>query len=349
MDSFQELIRKFKLVRVLDSNPQTKVISLLGCIEGKDAIFTLEKTHFSFDFSVCETSPEAVDESHENEVKFSYIQGIHSLKELSTNDTYFWGLSLLEQDFERNPAAKVNLIWPATPIHIRKFDHQAVYVFRETPEIYQKIVKPYIEEMSTRERLQWVYNILYNGAEAGRIVYKDFMEHKSRDGMVILPDMKWDGVNLDSLYLVAIVFRDDIRSIRDLKPEHQPWLDSINNKIKGVVPSCFNYSIRSNQLRIFVHYHPSYYHFHVHIVNVKHPGIGDGIAAGKAILLDEVIENLNYLGPEGYETKTMTYVIGANHCLWKRGIEDEVTKQLRADGIPNPPPMINDFNLSISH
>ena len=47
--SFSSLINDFHYVRVLDSNPQTKQISLLGTVQGKDAIITLEKTHFQFD------------------------------------------------------------------------------------------------------------------------------------------------------------------------------------------------------------------------------------------------------------------------------------------------------------
>lgn len=40
-------------------------------------------------------------------------------------------------------------------------------------------------------------------------------------------------------------------------------------------------------LRLFVHYPPSYWHFHVHFVHVDLAS--PGVAAGKAILLDDVI------------------------------------------------------------
>ncbi|AMD20117.1 HCL034Cp [Eremothecium sinecaudum] len=343
MTEFSERIKQFKLKRVLDSNPQTKFISLLGLIEGKDAIVTIEKTHFSVDKLHSRESELSSDLSHSNE-EFSCIKSLKSISEICKNDIYFWGVSLLEQDAEKNPAAKVSLIWPATDVHIRKYDHQPVHVCRETPEIYERIVKPYIDEMVKGGRLQWVQNILHNGAESERVVYKDFVETSPEDGMLLLPDMKWDGISLESMYLVAIVYRTDIRSLRDLKPEHIDWLVSLNNKIRSVVPGCFNYSIRSDELRIFVHYQPSYYHFHIHIVNVKNPGLGDGIAAGKAILLEDIIESLRYLGPEGYSKRTMTYVIGENHDLWKRGLRDEVVKQLHADGIPKPPAAINDFS-----
>ncbi|AET38630.1 5'-(N(7)-methyl 5'-triphosphoguanosine)-(mRNA) diphosphatase Ecym_3126 [Eremothecium cymbalariae DBVPG len=343
MSEFQSLIKKFKFRKILDSNPQMKVISLLGHIDGKDAIVTLEKTHFSFDTNTKKEDQEEVVLHHcENE--FSCIKGIQELKELCTNDIYFWGVSTLKQDIDQHPTAKINLIWPATPVHIKKYEQQQLHVCRETPQIYERVVKPYIDEMCNNGRLQWVYNILHNGAESERIIYKDFVEDSPKDGLLILPDMKWDSVNLDSLYLVALVYRDDIRSLRDLRPEHQDWLRTLNNKIRMVVPGCFNYFIKPDELRLFIHYHPSYYHFHIHVVNVKHPGLGDGIAVGKAILLEDIIETLNYLGPEGYSNKTISYVIGENHDLWKRGLKEEVGKQLIADGIPKGPDIINDFS-----
>ena len=47
------------------------------------------------------------------------------------------------------------------------------------------------------------------------------------------------------------------------------------------------YGVIANQLRMWVHYQPSYYHFHVHIAHTKWDGAG--LQCGKAILLDDVI------------------------------------------------------------
>lgn len=340
--SFSSLINDFHYVRVLDSNPQTKQISLLGTVQGKDAIITLEKTHFQFDKVVNNPNSSTLS-LHQCESEYSCINSIQHLKQIANNDIYFWGMSVMKQDLEQNPTAKINLIWPATSVHIEKYDKQLFRIVRETPDIYRRVVKPYIDEMYNNGRLKWVHNILYDGAESERVVFKDYNENDPQSGFVILPDMKWDGVNLDALYLVAIVNRDDIKSIRDLKQEHRQWLIDIKNKIRSIIPGCYNYLIPADQLRIFIHYQPSYYHFHIHIVNVRHPGLGDGIAVGKAHLIEDVIENLKYMGPEGYMNRTMTYVIGENHDLWKRGLEIEVQAQLKEDGIPAPPPITNDL------
>lgn len=245
----QQLLDRFKFRRVLNSNPQTKVISLLGIIDGEDAIVTMEKMHFNYDTNVLKTeNGRNTPVLHNCEDEFSCLKSIQELREIASNDIYYWGASLLKQDIIRNPTAKVNLIWPATPVHIKKFEAQDFHVIRETPAIYKKVVEPYIEEMCSGGRLKWVQNILFNGAESERVVYKDFVKEGSNDGFLILPDMKWDGVNLDSLYLVAIVFRSDIRSLRDIRPEHKPWLVQMLNKIRTVVPGCYNYGIHPDKL-----------------------------------------------------------------------------------------------------
>lgn len=315
---FASLIKRFQFVSVLDSNPQTKVMSLLGTIDNKDAIITAEKTHFLFDETVRRPSQDgrSTPVLYNCENEYSCINGIQELKEITSNDI---------------------------PIHIKKYEQQNFHLVRETPEMYKRIVQPYIEEMCNNGRLKWVNNILYEGAESERVVYKDFSEENKDDGFLILPDMKWDGMNLDSLYLVAIVYRTDIKTIRDLRYSDRQWLINLNNKIRSIVPGCYNYAVHPDELRILVHYQPSYYHFHIHIVNIKHPGLGNSIAAGKAILLEDIIEMLNYLGPEGYMNKTITYAIGENHDLWKRGLEEELTKQLERDGIPKIPKIVNGF------
>ncbi|KAG7665000.1 uncharacterized protein J8A68_001465 [[Candida] subhashii] len=161
------------------------------------------------------------------------------------------------------------------------------------------------------DRLKWVYNILFHNAESESVIYhnKDPLL-----GFVLLPDMKWDNVNLDTLYLCAIVNRTDISSIRDLDETHIEFLIGIQRMIKKVVRE--KYEMSGDQVRVFVHYQPSYYHFHIHVVNIHHPGLGDGIAIGKAILMDDLIENLKLNG-KFYRERTIGYVIGENHGLWK--------------------------------
>ncbi len=49
------------------------------------------------------------------------------------------------------------------------------------------------------------------------------------------------------------------------------------------------HGIQPHQLRMFVHYQPSYYHFHVHFCHTGLGNNGPGAAVGKAHLLDDII------------------------------------------------------------
>ena len=44
------------------------------------------------------------------------------------------------------------------------------------------------------------------------------------------------------------------------------------------------HEVAAEQLRVYLHYQPSYYHLHVHFLHVKHDA-GMGMAVGKAHLL----------------------------------------------------------------
>lgn len=298
----KELVSQFSFTRVLKSDSQTKTISILGKIDNKDAIVTIEKSHFNTGSDL------------------DLQKLITELSLINSNDVYYWSTATLFQEVLELPGAKLNLIYPATETHIRKYDDQKLHYVRETPEMYQKYVIPYIETMKG-DRLKWVYNILFEGKESETFVYHD----KSPTGFVLLPDMKWDGKNLDTLYLCCIVNRLDISCVRDLNDSHIDYLTNLQKIVKEVT---FNkYGIKPDQLRVFLHYQPSYYHFHLHIVNVQHPGLGDGIAIGKAILLDDVIDNLKLDG-QYYTKKTIGFVLGENHGLWQiEGYRDLHFKQ----------------------
>lgn len=71
---------------------------------------------------------------------------------------------------------------------------------------------------------QWVYNILDRKSETERVVYEN--THSS-EGFVLLPDLKWDGKQIETLYLLAICNDRNIKSIRDLNEQHLPLLKNI--------------------------------------------------------------------------------------------------------------------------
>jgi len=72
-----------------------------------------------------------------------------------------------------------------------------------------------------------VYNILDHEKEADRILYEDPDKEK---GFIILPDLKWDGKQIEDMYLTGICHARNIKSIRDLNTSHLPLLKNMLDK-----------------------------------------------------------------------------------------------------------------------
>ena len=75
------------------------------------------------------------------------------------------------------------------------------------------------------------------------------------------------------------------------------------------------YQVPSSQLRIYVHYQPSYYHFHVHFTHLSFDAPGS--RAEKAHLLQDVIDNIENVEPAFYQDKTLPCVLKEKDQLLK--------------------------------
>ena len=82
-----------------------------------------------------------------------------------------------------------------------------------------------------------MYNILEHKTEVERIVYENA---DPEAGFILLPDMKWTNGNVSELYLVAIVHKHGLRSIRDLRQEHLPLLRNILNLGRVIIEFMIN-------------------------------------------------------------------------------------------------------------
>ncbi|KAF8957286.1 HIT-like domain-containing protein [Flammula alnicola] len=221
---------------------------------------------------------------------------------------YTWLFGWLGEDRERD--VKINVICPATEVHIRKYTKQEQIIVRETPALYEQYVKPYISGFPA-DRTKWMENILTGLSEQSKVLY-------SSSKFLILPDMKWDVKTLSSLYLIALVQDRSIRSLRDLRRRHLGLLTSIRREASRVVQD--KWGLGSGSLRMYIHYQPSYYHFHVHIVNANFQGNMLGMSVGQAHLLDDIISLLQLdpeEGPGVFERMTLTYGLGDQHGLFE--------------------------------
>lgn len=145
----------------------------------------------------------------------------------------------------------MDIIYPATDKHILKFTSQPLYFVQETEEMYQTITLPHILDSSLSLQvsflplnllekminfilsfIQWLYNCLEYKSEKERIKYDTASENQKDDednGFLLLPDLKWSG-KLNELYLLAIIKKRNIKSLRDLTINNLPLLKNILNK-----------------------------------------------------------------------------------------------------------------------
>ncbi|KZT22760.1 scavenger mRNA decapping enzyme [Neolentinus lepideus HHB14362 ss-1] len=288
-------LKAFVLERVLDEDPVNRTIILLGSFgDSTHAIVRIEKTALSSSM---------VNALGENLEKVEHVE---------KNDIYSWFMGWLSTAARTSPDLKINVIFPCTEAHIQKYTRQQIVMVHETPALYKSIVEPYISAFPP-SRTQWVTDILAGKTEADKILYRDT---DSATGYVILPDMKWDLTTLSSLYLVAIALSPYIRSLRDLRRMHIPMLKSVRREAMRVVRE--RWGLGTGAVRFFVHYQPSYYHFHVHIVNANYAGLM-GSTVGQAHLLDDIISMLECdvnEGPTIFERLTLTYGLGDQHGLY---------------------------------
>lgn len=286
----KRFLHNFKMIKVLNENADHKSICIHGRYEGcdDDAVFVLEKTPFSE-----ETVMQIIDDDTGIEV-------------ILQNDIYHT-MKLFPLPLYNG--IKSTLIYPATTKHLEKYSSQETFMISETPEDYKTITLPYIE--SAAFDIQWVYNILEKKTESERIVFEDT---DKENGFVLLPDLKWDGKQLENLYMVAIVQNRNIKSIRDLTQNHLHLLENIRDKGTSAIIRRFE-MMKKEKLRVFFHYQPTYYHLHVHFTHVGYAP--PGINIGKAHLLDDVIDNIQ-LYDDFYQKKTLNFYVKKNNELYKR-------------------------------
>lgn len=310
-------LRGFQLTRILDQDAKNKTAILLGSFPSNEggreqAILILEKTHFQDAFyeTIGQETSCSSSSSH-----FAHLES------LGQNDIYTWLMAWIKPQDSLDSSSsssstsmadmKITLIRPCTEAHIRKYTKQPKIMIIETPQIYESIVLPWMESQP-RSRIAWVDNILRGEKEKENVIWRDEDE---KMGFVILPDLKWDRTTQSSLYLIAIVRDPSIRSLRDLRPsQDEPQHVELLKKVRSAAIQCASskYGLPLPQdgtsgLRCFIHYHPSYYHLHIHILSADYTS-HQGAVTGQAHLLEDVIDLLE-MGVN-FRKRTIGYSVG---------------------------------------
>lgn len=218
------------------------------------------------------------------------------------------------------PLYTMELISPASERQISRCLPGECRMVQETPELYEMIVKPLIQTTIESGSLGWIANVINGTKEQERLLldHSDFIlnvdtKWRSHPDPLTTPRDSWYGhSSVQDLYCLAIVKDTDLASMRDLRQHHLPMLMAIQElgcfKIREV------YGIDSDQLRVFCHYQPQFYQFHVHFTRL-HNEIGCQVERGH--LISDIIQNLQLEG-DYYAKRTITYKLKTSSDLYQR-------------------------------
>ncbi|OAA54846.1 Scavenger mRNA decapping enzyme [Niveomyces insectorum RCEF 264] len=340
----EALVPRFQYERTLNQDQAGRRTALYGRIDGQPAVLVLERAPFP-------ASPDYLG---------TVTAHLGSLANLGANDVYFWFLasegrrgenvkksetsalsssSSSPSSSSSTASLKINLIWPCTDQHVKKYSRQGVRYVTETPAVYHDHVRPYMQAQRADGRLNWVYNILEGRTEVEDVVYRTWpaaaADNNNKndppatpDDFLLLPDLNWDRQTVEALHLLGLVARRDLWSLRDLRRRDLPWLRRLRDRLlDATVRAYAHWHVERDQLKLYVHYQPTYYHFHVHVVHVQLEA-GATQATGKAVGLDGLIEQLAHMGGGGngdgdgdgdlgMDAVTLGYTLGEASELWR--------------------------------
>jgi len=211
-------------------------VTLLGTIDGSQALLTAERAAFPSDFKTLR----------------SFHSTIANIENLGDNDIYRWYLASSIITDAGSSDLKLNLIYPCTEKHIKKYSPQTVRMVTETPEIYKQYVQSYMQRMRDEGRLNWVFNIIEGRAEQEDVLLRDAGPSGANEGFLLTPDLNWDKKTLTSLHLLALVERRDIWSLRDLKRGHVEWLKHMREKVLDATVKLYA-GLEKDMLKLYVH------------------------------------------------------------------------------------------------
>ncbi|CAK7199762.1 hypothetical protein SEUCBS139899_002445 [Sporothrix eucalyptigena] len=301
------LVPKFVYEKTLNQDQAGRRTSLFGAIDGKPALLVLERAPFptSTDYFV------------------SVAGSLRSLRNLGANDIYHWYMAAEGGSVSNGgDNLKINLIYPCTEQHIRKYSRQGVRLVTETAEIYRDRVRPFVQAQRDAGRLNWVFNIIEGRKEVEDVIFRTPYDPATTNeqGFLLLPDLNWDRQTLEALHLLAVVERRDLWSLRDLRRKHIPWLRQMRQQLVDAAVGVYGaQGLEEDQLKLYVHYQPTYYHFHIHIVHVQLEA-GATQATGKAVGLESLIEQLEHMGSGeedvGMDAVSLSYTLGEASELW---------------------------------
>ena len=221
----------------MSSDQAGRRIILLGTIDSLPALLIFERSAF----------PSTVGNLR------SMHASLTNVSNLGANDVYAWYLASVKYASDATPDLKLNLIYPCTETHVKKYSPQKARIVTETPRIYARYVRSFMQKKREEGRLNWVFNIIEGRTEQEDVILRDSMNPGyDEEGFLLLPDMNWDRKTVSNLRLLGLVERRDIWSLRDLKKEHISWLRRVREKMIDAVVGLYE-GVEKDMLKLYVH------------------------------------------------------------------------------------------------
>lgn len=177
------------------------------------------------------------------------------------------------------------IVFPASKEDWDKYLSRRVF----KKETYEEFLSWYIKKL-----IPWIDNIIDNKDCNENVLFRD-------DQIIICIDSKWDGKNKSELYLLAL-FTNKISCIREVTEE---MLIISKEKILKCLEE--NYNMKYEDVLLLIHYPPSFYSFHIHVVALTRD-ISYSVIAGRAIVVDDAIKNL-HMDPNYYKKEMFSIML----------------------------------------
>ena len=165
---------------------------------------------------------------------------------------------------------------------------------------YKNKILPYINNIYDNNT-KWIFDILNKNKEQNKVLYDD-------DKIMIVKDQHFNEQKKQSFYLLVFPF-DKLKTIRDLRSKHIELLKLMKLKC---ITLAKEYGINENELYFFFHYHPSFYHLHLHCCIINHKSLTTKYFRCK--MLDTILSNLE-LKSNYYRDKDIKFEIPEKHVI----------------------------------
>jgi m7GpppX diphosphatase len=202
----------------------------------------------------------------------------------------------------------VTVICPCKQWHIEKYTAQKEILFRETSEIYAAVTLSYMAKHPASD-VAWLHALLAKTAEQDRLLLEDSCAEL---GFLMY---SFDAALLQSVrerpaafQALVVVQRRDLRTLRDLDGSCLDLLRNIRDRVMAFVET--STGINPEEVRLFLHYKPTYFHLHVHVHHIDMAP-----KSHKDHCLHDVIDHL-VMDSDYYRKKTLSYKLSTADELY---------------------------------